>query len=175
MAPRRVHHPDVFDVLIGGTASGSGNTIALNWSAARRAVIRGGEAFPSQRQERHSRQLYFRRRRPGIDLGDDGVTPNDSGDGDTGPNDLQNFPVLTSALISGNTTTLDGTLNSTPNSTFGIEFYSNAALDPTTFGEGQTFLGSLTVTTDASGNVTFSFVGNAVTGQVHHRDGDGLG
>ncbi len=28
----------------------------------------------------------------GIDLGDDGITPNDSGDGDIGPNELQNHP-----------------------------------------------------------------------------------
>ena len=30
----------------------------------------------------------------GIDLGTSGVTPNDPDDPDSGPNDLQNFPVL---------------------------------------------------------------------------------
>ena len=45
----------------------------------------------------------------GIDLdatgGTLGVTPNDSGDGDAGPNGLQNFPVVASAVRSGGSLT----------------------------------------------------------------------
>ena len=90
-----------------------------------------------------------------------GVTENDAGDGDRegegeGANNLQNFPVLTSA-ISGNSTTIQGTLNSTANTTFRIEFFSNTVCDPSDFGEGQTFIGFTNVTTvgnDATINVT---------------------
>ncbi|MGI9106685.1 MAG: FG-GAP-like repeat-containing protein, partial [Pyrinomonadaceae bacterium] len=88
----------------------------------------------------------------GIDLGNDGVTPNDAGDTDTGANNLQNFPVLTSALTSGGTTTVQGTLNSTPSAQFTIEFFTNAACDAAGNGEGQVFLGSTSVTTDANGD-----------------------
>src|SRR2546423_10428521 len=42
----------------------------------------------------------------GIDLNADGVTPNDLGDGDPGPNNLQNFPILTSVTSGGGTTTI---------------------------------------------------------------------
>ena len=44
----------------------------------------------------------------GIDLANDGVTPNDPGDVYTGPNNLQNFPVLTSGTVAGSTLTVLG-------------------------------------------------------------------
>jgi uncharacterized repeat protein (TIGR01451 family) len=92
----------------------------------------------------------------GIDLGNDGVTANDAGDPDTGPNNLQNYPVLTAMSSSGGNTTIQGTLNSTPNTTFKLEFFSNASCNPTGFGQGETFLGTQQVTTDGNGNVAFT-------------------
>ena len=91
----------------------------------------------------------------GIHLGtDDVVTANDLGDGDTGANNLQNFPVLTSATIGATTTTIQGTLNSTADTSFRLEFFSSTACDRSNHGEGESFLGADTVTTDGGGNVT---------------------
>ncbi|MCI0489849.1 MAG: hypothetical protein L0229_24930 [Blastocatellia bacterium] len=95
----------------------------------------------------------------GIDLGsDDVVTLNDACDGDTEANNLQNFPELTSVTSTANSTTITGTLNSTANTTFAIEFFANTECDPSGNGEGETFIGSRTVTTgndcDAPINVT---------------------
>jgi uncharacterized repeat protein (TIGR01451 family)/CSLREA domain-containing protein len=99
----------------------------------------------------------------GIDLGADGVTPNDPLDTDGGPNALQNFPLLTSAVITATETVVQGTLNSTPNSSFALHFYRGDAPDPSGFGEGATYIGSANVTTNASGDAAFSFTvaGNA--------------
>ncbi len=91
----------------------------------------------------------------GIDLGGGGVTANDAGDGDTGPNNFQNFPVLSSVIGSG-TVAISGSLNSTANTQFRIQFFANAACDSSGNGEGQAFIGETFVTTDASGNATFS-------------------
>lgn len=88
----------------------------------------------------------------GIDLGSTGPTPNDLGDTDTGPNRLQNFPVLSSAKTVSGTTTIEGTLNSRPFERYTIQFFSNPSGD-----EGQTFIGQKVVSTDAAGNATFSF------------------
>jgi len=86
----------------------------------------------------------------------DGVTPNDIGDGDDGgPNNWQNFPVLTSVSSDAISTTITGTLNSTSNADFTLEFFSNSDVDPSGYGEGENFLGSTTVTTDGSGNTSF--------------------
>ena len=100
----------------------------------------------------------------GIDLNTDGVSPNDAGDADGGANNTQNYPVLNA--VAGQTIT--GTLNSRASQNFRIEFFANAAADPLGFGEGQTFLGFVNVTTNASGNAPISFTAPAsspLTGQ----------
>lgn len=91
----------------------------------------------------------------GIDLASDGLTANDNGDADNGANNLQNFPVLTSIKYSAGDVTIEGTLNSTTNTTFRIELFANSVCDATGFGEGETFLGFTTVTTDNTGSQTF--------------------
>jgi CSLREA domain-containing protein len=97
----------------------------------------------------------------GIDLGNDGITPNDAGDADLGANNLQNFPVLTSAVTSSGITTIQGRLNSTPNTTFAVQFFSN----PAGTDEGKQFIGARSVTTNANGNTgIFTFTPNQPVG-----------
>ena len=92
----------------------------------------------------------------GIDLGTFGVNPNDAGDGDNGANRLQNSPVLTSVDVSGASTTVHGHINTTPSKTVTLRFFSNQFADGSGYGEGETFLGEATVTTDGSGNASFA-------------------
>jgi trimeric autotransporter adhesin len=92
----------------------------------------------------------------GIDIDDDGVTPNDACDADSTPIPLQNFPVITSAVTSSGSIVIQGTLDSKPNSSFLIQFFSNAACDPSGFGEGQTLIGSITVNSGASCITSFN-------------------
>ena len=93
----------------------------------------------------------------GIDLGFDGVTPNDPNDDDTGPNNLQNFPVLTQINSSHGRKGIRATLNSAPNSNFTLQFFRSNSCDPSGFGEGQRFFFSETVTTDNNGNASLRF------------------
>ncbi len=92
-----------------------------------------------------------------IDLNGDGATPNDPLDADDGPNGLQNYPVLTSAVTDAGVTTVNGTLNSVPNTSFRIEVYASS-YDTSRFRAGERSLGTVDVTTDASGNAQFTFV-----------------
>lgn len=85
----------------------------------------------------------------------DGPTPNDPGDPDDGGNGLQNYPVLTQATTGGGIVTVHGSLNSHPNSTFRLEFFSNAVEDPSGHGEGENPVGTVDVTTDAQGDAEF--------------------
>src|SRR5207237_4673802 len=60
----------------------------------------------------------------GIDLEFDGdpncIEPNDNCDIDTGPNNLQNYPVITSVISGGGNTNIQGSLNSAPSTTFRV-------------------------------------------------------
>jgi CSLREA domain-containing protein len=93
-------------------------------------------------------------------LGPNGNGPNtnDGGtanDGDTGPNNLQNFPEITSATTSSSTgeTKIDMFLDTVPISAFDIRFYSN----PRDTGEGKTFIGQLEgVTTNSNGTASIN-------------------
>ena len=149
----------------GGPSAGQGNTIAFNGAdgvslpdANFGNSIRGNSIFSNGTTSLHL----------GIDLGADGVTANDAKDPDSGPNSLQNFPVITSALVTGSTKTITGTLNSTVGDSFTIDFYQNPSCDTSGNGEGKTYLGSITTAaTDASGDVSFTFHPSVLTvGQV---------
>jgi hypothetical protein len=68
-----------------------------------------------------------------------GVTINDNGDADTGPNGLRNYPIMANAVLVGSELTFGGFAR--PGSA--IELYV-AQADPTGFGEGLTYLGTYT-------------------------------
>lgn len=91
----------------------------------------------------------------GIDLNDDNVTANDATDADAGPNNLQNFPVLTNALLVGGSTQVAGSLTSAANSPFTIDVFASTSCDPLGNGEGQFYLGSTSVLTNGAGLATF--------------------
>src|SRR5262249_50787166 len=79
-----------------------------------------------------------------------GVTNNDSCDGDSGPNNLQNFPTISSAASTATSTNVQGSLNSIANTSYTIEFFTNTSCDASGFGEGRQSLGTVNVTTDAN-------------------------
>ncbi|MGN6134552.1 MAG: cadherin domain-containing protein, partial [Aureliella sp.] len=133
-------------IIIGGTATGAGNSIFNNTgdgiivsSTATGVVIEGNSIYGNSQM--------------GIDLGNDGVTSNDTNDGDTGANNLQNYPVITGAVVDGGKLSVTGTLNSNSNKTYRIEFFANSSSD----GEGQRYLGYIDVTTPSSSPYTTSF------------------
>ncbi len=71
-----------------------------------------------------------------------------------GANAAASAPTI-SAAEPGTTTTVSGALSSTANTAFTLDFYANPALDLSGQAEGQQYLGSITVSTDASGNASF--------------------
>ncbi len=133
---------------IGGTNPGEGNTIAFNGGAGVLVISTSG--WPIRGNSIHDNAI-------GIDLSPGDVTPNDPGDADEGANHLQNFPILRTVTIlatQGTGTRIQGKVDSTPSTTFDLDFYANPACPnfPREFLQGQTYLGSSQVSTDGSGH-----------------------
>ena len=154
---------------IGGTAASAGNLIAFNGSNG--VAINSGTGNAIRGNSIHSNSGI------GIDLGGAGATANDVGDGDVGPNNFQNFPLIASAQVGS--TLVSGTLNSTAGSPFVLDFFASPG--PTCVaGQGRRYLGSATTAnTDGSGNVSFNFTlsaastpGELITATATDADGN---
>jgi hypothetical protein len=128
--------------IIGGTAAGAGNRIALN-SSLGVSISGGAKNVPILGNEIYANGSL------GISLSGTGTpTPNDDGDADTGNNNEQNYPVISSVTIGPSTTVhVSGSLNSTPGSAYRVEFFANASCDPSHNGQGKKFIGFANVTT----------------------------
>ena len=134
---------------IGGDAAGEGNTIAGNDA---KGVIVTGAAADGNAVIGNS---ITANAGIGIDLGTDGVTLNDPGDADTGPNGLLNFPEIARVQRVAGNLLVDYTLD-VPAGDYRVEVFANTAADPTGHGEGETLLGATTVTHTGSGAETFT-------------------
>jgi titin len=133
------------DNIVGGTLPESANIVAFN--------SENGVLVDGDNGNGILRNSIFENDELGIDLVPLGATPNDPKDPDTGSNGLQNKPNLTSAENSATTTTIKGSLNSVPNRTFRIRFFSNPSGD-----EGKRYIGAKNVTTNANGDTgSFTF------------------
>jgi hypothetical protein len=142
-----------YNVLIGGDQPEHANLIAFNERTGV-SVLDSSDMVRIAGNSIHSNGLL------GIDLGPydggDGVTPNDQGDADTGPNGLQNFPVLHSAVAAPWIVVIEGQLSSRPGRSYVIEFYSSPVCDPSGYGEGEEVLGSIQVETNGNGETGFA-------------------
>jgi CSLREA domain-containing protein len=92
-----------------------------------------------------------------IDLLPAGSTANDPGDLDNGPNGLQNFPIITDAWSWNSEVTINGTLDSKPNTPYTIQFYESGC-GASGIGQAQWPVDSLIVTTNATGFASFQVV-----------------
>jgi CSLREA domain-containing protein len=169
------------DNIIGGTSPSAGNTIAnasgtgglLIWYHGDHNLIAGniirdnttGVYLPSfyGRFNTITRNEISNNAGLGIDLGIAGVTPNDPGDVDEGPNMYLNFP-----SISGNGTTLSGT--ACPGCI--VEIFQ-ADDDPTGHGEGMTFLTQVQVQTNGAFSTSVSVNGFCVPVTATATDSSG--
>ncbi|MDR3634721.1 MAG: Calx-beta domain-containing protein [Isosphaeraceae bacterium] len=141
---------------IGATSAGAANIIAFNGGAGVKIDTASDGAGPYGVDNRVEGNSIFANGALGISLSPSGVTFNHVGGPVPGSNNLQNYPVLTAVSSSASSTTIQGTLSSEPNTTYHLEIFANATQDPSGYGQGQTYLGSWPVTTDSTGNVTFT-------------------
>ena len=142
------------DNLVGGTTPGAGNRIAFAPSLRSGVRVREGAT-----NNAILGNAIFSNAELGIDLGFGnegtyGVSLNDPCDADAGANNLQNFPVLAQA-VTGNGTGIRGTLNSVANRSYLLQFFASPIGNSHGYGEGQIYLGQMSVVTSNDCNTSF--------------------
>jgi hypothetical protein len=144
---------DGADNSIGDTGEGTGNTIAHNGEDG--VTVTDGAGNSVLRNSIHDDHGLA------IDLGADGATANDDfdQDGDSGPNGLQNGPEIDSATA----TEVFWSLESEKTTRYRLEFYANDDCSAAHVTEAQTFVGSITVSTDANGHADDGGDGTPIT------------
>ncbi len=144
---------------IGGTSSSTSNIIAFN---------DGPGVSITGTQNSILGNRIFSNNGLGIDLDSDGPTLNDNCDGDTGANNKQNAPVITTVTPSGVNTSIAGTINAAPNTQYRIEIFESDSCDPSGNGEGKFLLGTINTTTNASctGNFNIAIPTASISGSV---------
>jgi hypothetical protein len=143
------------DTKVGGPAATNANWIAGNTGAGvlvEAASTRGVDV---------NRNRIFRNTGLGINLKPPGEgievpTANDLDDPDTGPNALQNFPLIGLATGDSGGLFVSGSLNSRPSTTYRIDVYGNPAGTTAPASEAENHVGTTTVTTNAGGDATWS-------------------
>ena len=141
--------------VIGGIGPGEANVIAHNSSRGVVLTSNGGSGNVIRGNAIHDNAAL------GIEIGTDGPNFNDPLDADGGANQRQNFPIVREIEHLGpqgeGSTRVVGKLHSVPSTTFDLDFYANPACSnfPREFIEGEIYLGSSQVTTDAGGDASF--------------------
>ncbi len=127
-----------------------GNIVSKNGT---NGIVISGASTERNRISRNvvRNNLYF-----DIDLGNNGPTPNDNLDADTGPNRLSNYPDLTSLTVGTTNFVVGGTLSAEPSKIYRIEYFATSASNSFGFGGSQKYLGTANATTNASGQATFA-------------------
>lgn len=161
----RAHNNQVVGNFIGSDAGGSlrlgqgrdglrlqdsvGNRIEANHIAY--SAQAGISILGASSNNRISRNAIFDNGTLGIDLNGDGVTPNDPSDLDSGPNELRNFPIITSVTAVDEGLMIRGVLPSLMPNLQSVELF-RAKPDASGHGEGSQYLDQ--VTPEADGTFT---------------------
>ncbi len=141
--------------LVGGSGANDGNIISDN---SQRGVSINGSSLVSI-----IGNFIVDNTNLGIDLNDLGVTGNDVADSDTGPNDLLNFPEITGITEHLGDSTISFDLD-VPAGDYRIEFFANTSVDGSGYGEGETYVGSVDITSSGIGLESFSASLTGVSG-----------
>lgn len=137
--------------LIGGAGAADGNVIRNNLSG----VVVGYNLTAGDAGNRILSNAMTSHQWRAILLGGNHGPGNDAGDGDTGPNGQQNFPVLSNVSNAGAATTVDYLLDSLQtNANHTIQVFANTVCHGEGYGEGARLVGSFVQQSNGSGDMS---------------------